>query len=75
MAPFTMGLPAFMSSMSHSAVIGVGVTAVSVVGVSVYTILRASSTSASPLRGRTHSIVSALPMLLDHASRSASGAR
>lgn len=50
MAPFTMGLPAFMSSMSNSAVVGVGVSAVTVVGVSVYTIFRASSTFASPAR-------------------------
>jgi len=46
MPTFTTGLPAFMSSMSQSSVVSVSTAAVTVVGISVYTIFKASSTRA-----------------------------
>lgn len=61
-----MGLPAFMSSMSHSAVVGVGVSAVTVAAVSVYTIFRASSTPA--LRARAWARARSYPRSLRRAS-------
>jgi len=48
MPTFTTGLPAFMSSMSQSSVVSVSTAAVTVVGISVYTIFKASMAGKVP---------------------------
>lgn len=63
MPAFTTGLPAFMSSMSQSAVVSISVAAVTVAGVSVYTIMRASSTRARARGGLwTRAVTRAVPL-------------
>lgn len=44
MAPFAMGLPAFMATMSETAVVAMGTAAISTIGVSCYMIFSASGT-------------------------------